>query len=58
MWQDVPWENPPNIEDEKPNNSLNIIDTRLTENFLQHISRLIDKREHESIEKRHYLQQL
>lgn len=46
--QDVPWENPPNTEDEKPNNSLSIID-RLGENGLQHISKLPDKRYHLSI---------
>ena len=45
MRQYVPWENPPNTEGEKTNNSLSIID-RLAENGLQHISRYPDKREH------------
>ena len=45
MRQYITWEKPPNAEDEKPNNSLSIID-RLVENGLQHISRLPDKRYH------------
>ena len=44
MRQDIPWENPPNTKDEKPNNSLSMVD-RLVENGLQHISRLHDKRQ-------------
>ena len=32
--QDIPWENPPNTEDEKPNNYLSMID-RFIENGLQ-----------------------
>ena len=35
--QDIPWENPPNMEDEKPINSLSMID-KFVENGLQHIS--------------------
>ena len=50
MRQDVPWENPQNIEDQKPGIFLSIID-RLAENGLQHISILPDKREHGAIEK-------
>ena len=45
MRQNVPSENPPNTEDEKPNNSLSIID-RLAKNGLQHISRFPNKRYH------------
>ena len=45
MRQDIPWENPPNIEDEKPNNSLSIIN-RFVENGLQHIRIFLDKRYH------------
>ena len=37
MRQDVPSKNPPNTEDEKPNNSLSIID-RLAENGLPYTS--------------------
>ena len=55
MRQDVPCENPPNTKDEKPINSLSIID-RLVENGLQHISIFLDKREHKPIEKRYHLQ--
>ena len=43
--QDLPWENNPNTEDEKPNNSLSMID-RFAENDLQHISIFPDKRCH------------
>ena len=53
----VPWENPPNTEGEKTNNSLSIID-RLAENGLQHISRLLNKIEHREIEKRDHIQQM
>ena len=45
MRQYVPWEKLPNTVDEKPNNSLSIID-RLAENGLQHISRLLDESYH------------
>ena len=43
--QDIPWENPPNTEDEKPNNYFSIIN-RFAEDGLQHISRLSNKRYH------------
>ena len=43
MRQDIPWENPSNMEDEKISNSLSMID-RFVENGLQHISRFPDKR--------------
>ena len=52
MRQDVPLENPPNTEDEKPNNFLTVID-RFAENGLQHIRILPNKRCHlGSIEER------
>ena len=44
MRQDITWENPPNTEDEKPNNSLIIID-RMVENGLQHNSIFLYKGE-------------
>ena len=43
--EDIPRENPPNTKDEKPTNSLSIID-RFAENGLQHINRFPDKRYH------------
>ena len=43
--QDIPWENPPNMEDEKLKNSLSMID-RFVENGLQHIIIFLDKRYH------------
>ena len=43
--QDIPWENTPNTDDEKPNNSSSMID-RFAENGLQHIRILPDKRYH------------
>ena len=48
MRQDIPWENPPNTEDEKTNNSLSIIDI-FAKNGLQHNNILPDKREHPTI---------
>ena len=52
MRQDIPSENPPNTEDEKPNNSLSMID-RFVENGSQHISIFPDKRyDHNSREER------
>ena len=41
----MPWENTPNMENEKPNNSLSMID-RFAENGSQHISGLLDNRYH------------
>ena len=43
--QDILWENPLNMEDEKTSNSLTMID-RFVENGLQHISKLPNKRYH------------
>ena len=43
--QDIPWENPPITENEKPGNTLSMID-RFAENGLQDTSRLLDKRYH------------
>ena len=43
--QDILWENPLNMEDEKTSNSLTMID-RFVEDGLQHIRKLPDKRYH------------
>ena len=51
--QDIPWENPPNMEDEKPNNSLSMID-RFVENGLQHIIIFPNKRCHLSSREEKY----
>ena len=45
MRQDIPWENPPNKEDEKPITSLSMI-YRLVESGLQHMSIFPYKRYH------------
>ena len=49
MRQDIPWENLPNTKNEKPDNSLRIID-RVAKNGLQHNSIFLDKRENLAIE--------
>ena len=45
--QYIPWENPPNKEDETPRNYWSMID-RFAENGLQHISKFLDKIYHHS----------
>ena len=56
MRQDIHWETPLNQEDEKPNNSLSIIDI-FAKNGLQHNSIFPDKREHGAIENNDQLYQ-
>ena len=48
----MPWENPRNMEDEKPRNYLSMID-RFENNYLQHISRFLYNRcDHNNREER------